>query len=69
MTDEQRKKFYRKVKHLMIDTGVTQQEIAEAAGTSEKFVSKVVTGCKNPTANILIAMSDKFGVTIDELIR
>ena len=79
MTENQKEAFRKKVKHLMIDTGVKQRDILDAVNDirseiqkkpiSEQFISKIVNGEKEPTTEVLIAMSRKFGCTVDELIK
>ena len=69
MTENQRKAFRRNVKHLMIDKNVTQREIAIAAGVSDQFLSMVISGVKKPTFEVVLAIANKLGTTVDDLIR
>ena len=79
MTENQKEAFRKKVKYLMIDTGVKQRDILEEVNKirseiqkkaiSEQFISKIINGDKDPTFEVLTAMSRKFGCTIDELTR
>lgn len=69
MTETQRKAFCRNIKHLLVDTDVTQREIASAAGVSEQFLSAVLAGKKKPSLDIAMTIANKLGVTIDDLVR
>lgn len=79
MTENERQAFGKKVKHLMIDTGVKQRDIQDEVNRmrerankktiSEAFISKIVNGDKSPTIEVLAAMSKCFKVTIDELVK
>lgn len=68
MTTEQKKSFGKRVKHLMIDEEVTTSQIANAANVSDSMISKVIAGEKNPTVDILKAMSGLLHVSVDQLI-
>ena len=54
--------FYRKLH------GLTQSELAEAIGYSNKSVSKWERGDGTPDILILIMLSDIYGITVSELI-
>jgi len=49
--------------------GWTQDELAEKLFVSRQSVSKWENGANYPNIEILIKLSDLFGVTIDELLR
>lgn len=49
--------------------GLTQQEVADALGVSNKTVSSWETGASCPDIGILPAIAELFGVTCDELLR
>lgn len=79
MTEKEKQQFEKKVRHLMIDKGVKQRDITEALNkmrrdigkreVTEDFVSKMILGVKDPTVELLIAMSKCFKVSVDELIK
>ena len=69
MTEKQREAFRRNVKILMIDKGVTQRQLADAAGCDETFISKILSGAKKPTFDAVVDMADRLGAKIDELIK
>lgn len=49
--------------------GLTQQEVADALGVSNKTVSSWETGASCPDIGMLPAIAELFGVTCDELLR
>ena len=48
---------------------MTQQELADRLGVTNKAVSKWETGEAFPETAQLIPIADTFGVTVDELLR
>lgn len=50
------------------EKGMTQAELAEALGVTNKAVSKWETGEAMPETGLLLPMSRIFGVTVDELL-
>ena len=69
MTLEQKKAFAKNVRHLKVDTGVTFRAIADKAGVSETYINNILRCDKPPSADVLMACADLFGVTIDSLLR
>ena len=49
--------------------GMTQQELADKLGVTNKAVSKWETGEAFPETAQLVPLSDIFGVTVDDLLR
>lgn len=49
--------------------GLSQEQLAEKLGVSRQSVSKWEGGQTTPDLDKLIALSDCFGVTLDELVR
>ena len=47
----------------------SQHDLAEKIHVSRQFVSKWETGKNYPSIEIIIHLSDLFGITIDELLR
>lgn len=56
-----------KIRTLRENAGLTQAELAETVGVSEKVVSKWECGETKPSAEVLPALADAFGCTIDSL--
>ena len=48
---------------------ITQKELAEALHISQTSVSKYERGESEPDLEMIIKMSDFFGVSIDEFVR
>ena len=56
-----------KIRTLRENAELTQAELAETVGVSEKVVSKWECGETKPSAEVLPALADAFGCTIDSL--
>lgn len=50
------------------EAGLTQEQLAEKLGITNKTVSRWETGTYLPSADMLLAMSELFSVTINELL-
>lgn len=61
--------FAEKLKKERKDKGWSQEELAEKLFVSRQSVSKWENGQNYPSIEIIIKISDLFGVTIDELLR
>src|SRR5690606_27435100 len=51
------------------DRGWTQNQLADKLHVSRQSVSKWATGKNYPSIEVIIDLSDLFGITIDELLR
>ena len=47
---------------------MTQVELADAVGISQKEISSYETGVKSPRVNVAVVIADVLGVTIGELV-
>lgn len=54
---------------LCYDKKVTQVELAEAAGCSQKMISKIMLGDCLPSLRVLIGIAKYLDVSIDELLK
>ncbi|MDR0136959.1 helix-turn-helix transcriptional regulator [Metabacillus idriensis] len=61
--------FGEKLKSERKNKGWSQEKLAEELYVSRQSVSKWETGQNYPSIEIIIKLSDLFGVTIDELLR
>ncbi|MGN1103407.1 MAG: helix-turn-helix domain-containing protein [Candidatus Coproplasma sp.] len=61
--------FAENLQYLRKKNKITQEELAEELNLSRQSVSKWETGEAYPETDKLIALCDKFGVTLDELVR
>lgn len=57
-----------KIKRLVEERGLTQNELAEIAGTSRPFITNLLNGYKMPSVPVLKRIADYFGVSVDDLI-
>ncbi|MGN1086210.1 MAG: helix-turn-helix domain-containing protein [Porcipelethomonas sp.] len=62
-------KFSEKVRNLRIQSGMSQEGLAEKLDVSRQTVSKWESGGSFPEIEKLIALSDLFDVSIDYLLR
>ncbi len=56
-----------KIKQLRFKAGLTQEQLSSSLGISAQSVSKWENGVTMPDITLLPALSEEFGVTIDEL--
>lgn len=59
----------RNIKILCFDKQITQRELADAAGVSQKMISKIVMGESIPSVMKLSKIAERLGVSIDELLK
>lgn len=64
-----RKKDNNMLKNLRQQKRITQFELAEALNISQTSVSKYERGVTQPDLEVIISMSDYFGISVDELVR
>ena len=57
------------IRHYRRTLGITQQALAERLYVSPQTVSKWESGLSEPDADKLCALSDAFGISLDNLIR
>jgi len=57
----------KELRRIREERGLTQAELADMIGVSEKVVSKWECGETKPSADILPALADAFGINIDDL--
>ncbi|MBQ7800710.1 MAG: helix-turn-helix transcriptional regulator [Oscillospiraceae bacterium] len=62
-------KFHEKLYTLRKAAGMTQTDLAEQLNVSRQAVSRWEQGTAMPDVENLIAMSDLFGVTLDDLLK
>ncbi len=61
--------FSERLKKEREDRGWSQNDLAEKLHVSRQSVSKWETGKNYPSIEVIIDLSDLFGITIDELLR
>ena len=57
-----------RLKQLMAETGVTQQQVADALGITAPAMNHYINGRREPSIEMLCKLADFFGVTVDYLI-
>jgi DNA-binding XRE family transcriptional regulator len=48
--------------------GMTQDALAQAAGISKPYLSQIETGKRTGTAEVLVAIADALGITVDDVM-
>lgn len=61
--------FPEKLKALRLENGLTQDELGEKLYLSRTSISKYEIGKNEPNIEAIIAISDLFNITTDELLR
>ena len=59
----------RNVRRARIEKGLTQEELAERAGTSQFYVSSLEAGRRNPTVVTVATLAQALGVDHLDLLR
>lgn len=59
----------RNVRRARIEKGLTQEELAERAGTSQFYVSSLEAGRRNPTVVTVLELAQALGVDHLDLLR
>lgn len=57
-----------RIKDLREDNDLTQQKVAEKIGITQRKYSYIETGTQQLTDNLLVALADFYGVSIDYLL-
>ena len=58
-----------RIKDLRIDHDLTQTEVATAIGITQRKYSYIETGTQLVTEDILISLSQFYGVSVDYILR
>lgn len=56
------------LKNLRVEKGLTQSQLAETIGSTNKTVSRWETGTYLPPVEMLLILSDFYGVTVNEIL-
>lgn len=56
------------LKQLRTIKNITQKELAEAIGASERGIQNYELGARKPNYDALISLADYFGVSVDYLL-
>lgn len=59
----------RRIASLRVLHGLTQKEAAERLGVHQVVLSRVETGARRPSLDLLTAAAELYGTTIDYIVR
>ena len=59
--------FSEHLKKLRLSKGITQKQLADSIGASERGIQNYEIGVRKPTYEILLALADYFDVSLDYL--
>ena len=57
-----------RIQKYRMEKGLTQDELAELVGTSQKYISRIETGYHNMKVDTIAAIAKYLGVSVDYLI-
>lgn len=60
--------FGEHLKSLRLSKGITQKQLGEFTGTSERSIQNYELNQRKPTYDILISLADYFDVSLDYLV-
>ena len=58
-----------RIRKLRIQSGYTQEKLAEALNVDQSYYGRIETGKRGCPVDIFVQISDLFGVSLDYLIR
>lgn len=58
-----------RIRQLRIQSGYTQEKLAEALNVDQSYYGRIETGKRGCPVDLFIQISDLFGVSLDYLIR
>lgn len=67
MQDDYLKRFAARLRSIRQDVGMTQDELAQAIGTSKSVISGYETARNDPSQSMLVKLAKSLGVSIDYL--
>lgn len=62
------KNFCIRLKTLRLERGLTQKQLGEATGLSERGIQNYELELRKPTIEAVIALADYFDITLDYLV-
>ncbi len=63
------KKIGQKLHVLRQKRGLTMTELADILGVRHAHISRIESGLKRPSSDLILKIADVFGVTADQLMR
>ena len=61
--------FAQRLRQYRKDKGLTQQELAVAAGVSQEAISQIEAGRRNPSSKVLYEIAKALKCKMDELVE
>ena len=57
-----------RIKTLMNEKGITQQEMASTVGISATMMTYTIQGLREPSVTVMVRIAKRLGCTVDELL-
>lgn len=64
---QQRKLLGQRVRALRQRSGMTQEQLGEAAKLFRTYIARIESGAADPTVSVLLRLADALGVTVHDL--
>ncbi len=61
--------FRNNVRHLMLSEGITQAQLATKIGISESYMSRIMSGDRSPSLDVVFSISKRYKRKMDDLIN
>lgn len=58
-----------RLRHLRAERGLTQEQLADRAGLAREYLSKVESGHRNPSLDIIARLAQALEVSLEDLFR
>ena len=69
MTEKQKETFARNLRICAAAEGIQQKELAEALGTNRTTISRIFTGDRAATFEIVLAAAQRYGKSVEAFIN
>lgn len=69
MTEKQKETFARNLRIAAASEGLLQRELAAALGTNQTTISRIYTGERTATFEIVLAAAKRFGTSVERLLN
>jgi transcriptional regulator with XRE-family HTH domain len=69
MTEKQKETFARNLRIAAASEGLLQRELAADLGTNQTTISRIYTGERTATFEIVLAAAKRFGTTVEQIIN
>jgi transcriptional regulator with XRE-family HTH domain len=69
MSEKDFSTFRENVRLLITSEGITQSQLAEKIGISESYMSRIMTGERPPSLDVVFSISKRYKRKMDDLIN